>query len=329
MSSIESPLKIKKGNLGVLTLNESQVEGVLDYSDMLEALTNGFKAIAGGEVQIPPRPEIKVAGKGFVLFMPSYQPGMQIAVKNVSVFEGNHELNLPSHLALINLFDPETGKPVCIMDGTYITAARTSGSAVLSSSILSRPDSRVATIIGAGIQGRQHLKLLPLVRELDKIFICSLNYSDAELLAGEHPKADPARDVEAAVRQSDIVCLSSHSYKPVIRDEWLNPGTHVSSVGFAPPEGELPVETARNHSLFVETRDAFKKPPVGCGELNGLHPSQGTELGDVLIRSKPGRQSEKEITVYKAMGIAMEDMVVANMVYKQALKSGVGTQVNF
>jgi ornithine cyclodeaminase/thiomorpholine-carboxylate dehydrogenase len=327
----KSSSEIVKGEIKVLALSEAQVEELLDLNQMLGALSEGFKALARGEVQTPHRPNITVPDKGYVLFMPAFQKDMLIAIKNVSVFEGNltRASALPSHLALINLFDPETGQPVCIMDGTYITAVRTSGSAVLSAKVLSRPDSKTATILGAGVQGRQHLNILPLVRDLDRIFICSLNYSDAERLARQNPKAVPVKDFEEAVRQSDIVCLSSHSYKPIIEDKWLKPGTHLSSVGVAPPLGELPVETAKNHSLFVETRDAFEKPPVGCSELGELDPASGTELGKVLLKEKPGRQSQEEITIYKAMGIAMEDMVVANLVYKRAKELGIGTEIVF
>ena len=109
--------------------------------------------------------------------------------------------------------------------------------------------------------------------------------------------------------------------------DWLKPGTHISSVGYAPPEGELPKEIATHHSLFIETRDAFEQPPVGCGELSGLDPASGTELGEMLLGVRPGRKSSAEITVYKAMGIAMEDMVAANLAYERAKQEGVGAYI--
>ncbi len=323
----KSAAEIVKGNLQVLTLSEAQVEQLLDLNLLLDGLEKGFEALSRGDVQAPGRPEISIPGKGFILSMPAYQSGMQVSLKTVCVFEGNLSLNLPNHLAVINLFDPETGKPVCIMDGTYITGIRTSASAVVSVKLLSRAESKIATILGAGVQGREHLKLLPMVRDLEKIYIGSLYFEDAKQLAASHENAIPIDDFEAAVRQSDIVCLCSHSYKSIIEMDWVKPGTHISSVGYAPPEGELPKEIAQLHSLFVETRDAFEQPPVGCGELAGLDPDSGTELGEMLLGIRPGRVSDTEITVYKAMGIAMEDMVAANLAYERANQEDVGTYI--
>jgi ornithine cyclodeaminase/alanine dehydrogenase-like protein (mu-crystallin family) len=249
---------------------------------------------------------------------------MQLTIKIVNVFDDNLVVDLPNHLALINLFDPDTGATSCVMDGTYITGIRTAASAVLSARLLSRPGSRVATVIGAGVQGRENLRLLPLVRELDHINVCSLRFEDAEKLAARSDIALAAADVEAAVRESDIVCLATHSAVPVIEAEWVKPGAHVSSVGYHPPSGELPTELARMHRLFVETLDAFQPTPVGCGELADLAPSTGTTLGAVVLGRTPGRVSETEITVYKAMGIAMEDMVAANLAYQRARRDGSG-----
>jgi ornithine cyclodeaminase/alanine dehydrogenase-like protein (mu-crystallin family) len=249
---------------------------------------------------------------------------MELTVKIVNVFDGNLAVDLPNHLALINLFDPATGAVSCVMDGTYITGVRTAASAILSARMLSRAGARVATVVGAGVQGHEHLRLLPLIRELAHINVCSLRFEDARKLAARSPIARAVADIEAAVRESDIVCLAAHSPFPVIKPEWVAPGAHISSVGYYPPDGELPRALAREHRVFVETLDAFQPPPVGCGELAGLDPSSGTTLGAVALGRKPGRVSETEITVYKAMGIAMEDMVAANLAYRRAMREGGG-----
>lgn len=320
----KSAAEVQKGDLPVLCISESQVRELLDPDDLIEGLEHGFTALSQGHVQSPARPEITVPGKGFSLAMPAWTPGMNIAVKVVNVYEGNLELNLPNHLATITLYDPDTGRLLCVMDGTYITAMRTAASAIVSVKALARNDAKVATIIGAGVQGREHLKLLPLVREFDTIYVASLHLADAEKLALQHPKAKPVRDVEQSVRSSDVVCLCSHSYGPVIQSEWVQSGTHVSSVGYAPPKGELPIELARDHSLFVEAIDAFESPPVGCGELSGMDPRKATRLGDVLSGGQAGRTSDDQITIYKAMGIAMEDMVAANITYEEAVRVNAG-----
>ena len=316
----KSAAEITKGDLKVMTLSEADVMRLLDLRSLLDGLADGFQAMARGEVQTPARPEITVPEKGFLLSMPAWRQGSPMMVKMVCVFEGNLQLNLPNHVATINLFDPDTGVPICLMDGTYITAIRTAAAAVLSVREIARSEARVATIVGAGVQGREHLRLLPLVQDFDEILIESEYSDDAKKLAETHPKARAVDDLEAAVRRSDVVCLASHSYQPVIEAEWVQPGTHVTSVGYAPPLGELPIALARDHKLYVEDDVSFELPPVGCGELQQVEPSSGIKLGNALIGRAPLRTSDKEITVYKAMGIAMEDLVAAELVYRAALR---------
>jgi alanine dehydrogenase len=325
--SNRAAFEVGKGSTTVVTLSEAQVARTLDDADLVRALETSFGALARGEVQCPPRPQISVPDRGFSLAMAAWQPGMQICVKVVNVFDGNLKRGLPNHLAIINLFDPDTGAVTCVMDGTYITGIRTAAAAVLSHKLLSRDDSRVATIVGAGVQGREHLRLLPLVRNLDEIQICSLDFEHAERLARLHPKAHAVRNIEQAIRRSDIVCLATHSPTPPIDADWVRPGTHVSSVGYHPPLGELPVPLARAGRLFVETMDAFAPPPVGCAELKDVNPANAATLGDVVNHPGKGRSHQSEITVYKAMGIAMEDMVAANLAYQSARRSAGATTI--
>jgi ornithine cyclodeaminase/alanine dehydrogenase-like protein (mu-crystallin family) len=329
MSTIEgqpskAAFEIEKGPREIMTLSEADVERYLDARELLDGLEEGFRGLEVGEVQSPPRTEIAVPGKGFSLAMTAWRPGMLMSVKVVNVFEGNLGIGLPNHLALISLFDPDSGAAIAVLDGTYITGIRTAASAILSCRMLSRKGSRVATVIGAGVQGREHLRLLPLVRRLERINICSLHFEDALKLASRSEIARATADVEAAVRESEIVCLATHSPTPVIQPDWVQPGTHVTSVGYHPPDGELPTELAGGR-LFVETLDAFRPTPVGCGELAGLAPSTGTTLGAVALGRKTGRLNDGEITVYKAMGIAMEDMVAANLAYRRAKRGGGGS----
>ena len=307
------------GAAPVLMLTGADVERYLDPRLLFEGLEAGFGWLELGEVQTPPRPKLRVADRGFSLAMSAWRPGMQLTVKIVNVFEGNHARALPSHQALISLFDPDTGAPTCVMDGASITGLRTAAAAMLSVRLLSRAESRTATVIGAGVQGRDHLRLLPLVRNIARINVCSRNPEQARRLAAGSETAHATTDLEAAVRESDIVCLTTASPSPVIQAGWLKPGAHVTSVGYAPPGSELPRELARHQRIFVETLDAFQPSPVGCSELAGLDPATGTTLGAVTLGRKPGRLSPTEITVYKAMGNAMEDMVAANLVFQRAI----------
>jgi ornithine cyclodeaminase/alanine dehydrogenase-like protein (mu-crystallin family) len=325
----KAAFEVEKGTQEVLTLSETEVARHLDPGELLRGLEASFGAFARGEVQCPPRPEITIPGRGFSLAMSAWQPGMQICVKVVNVFDGNLARGLPNHLAILSLFDAETGAVTCVMDATYVTAIRTAAAAVLSHQLLSRPESRVACIVGAGVQAREHLRLLPLVRDLDEIQICSLEFEHAERLARLHPKAHPVRDPRAAIERSDVVCLATDSAAAVIEPGWVGPGTHVSSVGYHPPDGELPRALLYEHRVFVETMDAFAPPPVGCAELRGVDAAQGTTLGDVVNDRRKGRASRSDVTVYKAMGIAMEDMVAANLAYEAARRSGAGASMKW
>lgn len=321
--------EITKGPRSVLTLSKAEVERHLDPRRLLDGLEDSFRALDLGQVQSPPRPQITVPGKGFLLAMPAWRPGLPMAVRVVNVFDGNLALGLPSHPAMILLFDPATDATLCVMDGTCITGVRTAASAVLSARLLARPDARIATVIGAGVQGREHLRLLPLVRDFERINVCSLHPEEAARLARLEPRARAMTDTLAAVRESDVVCLATHSAHPVIDAGWVRPGTHVSSVGYHPPVGELPAALVHGHRLFVETLDALEPPPVGCAELAGLDRSRVDTLGAVASGRAHGRRRHDEITVYKAMGTAMEDLVAASLVYEAAREAGAGSAMDW
>lgn len=312
----------------MLLLSASEVERLLDPQALLEALAEEFKALTSGDTAAPQRNQVAVDGAGVLMAMPAYCPGREITIKLVSVFHGNEARGLPGHHALICLFDAQTGVPVCMMDGTYITALRTAGSAALSTQLLARPDAQILTIIGAGMQGQAHLKMLPYARSFGEIRVASQRLASAERLAEGDDRARVYDSAEEATRGSDVVCLCTNAGEPVIHAEWLKPGAHVTSVGYRPPGGELDRAIAEQGRLFVETRLAFAEPPAGCGELVGLDPESGTELGELLLGQRPGRRSETEITVYKSMGHASEDMAAASLVYRRALETGVGSTVS-
>jgi ornithine cyclodeaminase/thiomorpholine-carboxylate dehydrogenase len=163
------------------------------------------------------------------------------------------------------------------------------------------------------------------VREFDEIRISSLVHEDAERLAATDPRAR-AVSAEEAVRGADVVALATHAAHPVVEPDWIAPRAHVSSVGYRPPEGELPRELIYRSRLFVETREAFAPTPVGCAELAGLDPADATELGEVLLGRADGRLGD-EITVYKAMGHVAEDIAAAELVYAAARREEAGVLV--
>ena len=311
----------------ILMLNETETQRLLDPDALLDALAEGFKALSESLVIAPKRSEISIPNAGSLLTMPAYQQNREITVKLVSVFHGNEQLGIPGHQALICLFDSQTGTPLSIMDGTYITALRTAGAAALSTRLLARTDTRVLTIIGGGVQASSHLKLLPQVRDFSEIRIASRHFAHAEQLATTDARAHAVESAEEAVRGADVVCLCTNSSEPVISIDWLAPGTHVTSVGYRPPGGELDRRIAEHSRIFVETRLAFDPPPAGCGELAGFDPSIGTEIGEVLLGQRLGRQSQNELTVYKSMGHACEDIAAASLVYRRAKQEDAGRTV--
>jgi ornithine cyclodeaminase/thiomorpholine-carboxylate dehydrogenase len=311
----------------VLMLSRDEVERLLDPDALLDALADEFKALSDGSLSAPRRNEVSTGDPGFLMAMPVYRPGREITVKLVSVFHGNDAFGVPSHQALICLFDAATGTPACIMDGTYITAMRTAGAAALSTRELARADARTLAIVGAGVQGAAHLMLVPRVRGFQEIRIASRSLAHAQRLAERAELARAFATVEEAIRGADVVCLCTNAPDSVLRSEWLAPGAHVTSVGYQPPRGELGGDVIERGVLFVETRRAFEAPPVGCGELAGRDPASGTEIGELLLGSRTGRKSHDDLTVYKAMGHACEDMAAASLVYRGARGSGAGVVV--
>src|SRR5213080_133334 len=312
----------------VLMLSQAEVTALLDLDRLLDALEDGFRAVSSGKVEVPGRTAVTAEHDGWLGTMPGYGAGLGLGVKLVSVFPHNDAAGLPSHQALIALFDPATGSPLAVMDGTRITAIRTAGAAAVSARHLAREDAKVLAIVGAGVQGHAHLEIMPRVRDFEEIRVASRTPDSARRLAALDPRAHAVESFEDAVRGADVIALCTHSGAPVIRREWVSPGTHVSSVGFAPPSAGLDRELPEAARLFVGSRAAaFLPPPAGCMELAGMDPDIATELGEVLLGTRPGRRSREEITVYKSMGHAVEDLAAASLAYREAVARGAGSAV--
>jgi alanine dehydrogenase len=311
----------------LLYLSREDVERLLDLDAMLDALGKALVAFSAGITIVPPRVAIRVPELGMMGTMPGYVPGVALEVKLVSVYPGNHHHALPSHQGLIALFDESTGTPLAVMDGTYITAIRTGGTAAVATRVLSRENAKVLAILGAGVQGASHLETFPRVRDFEEIRIASRDGAKAARLASRHPRARVATSFEEAVRGADVVACCTDSREPVVRLEWLKPGSHVSSVGgtFGP---EIDRETMAAAHVFVEWRGAATNPPpAGAHELQGLDAATLTEVGEVIAGTRPGRVSDEEITVYKSTGHAVEDAATARLVYDRAKAEGAGVSL--
>ena len=309
----------------MLILSRKEVESLLDPDELISTLEDGFKALSAGQLNVPPRNQA-IAPKGILVGMPAYMPERHISVKLVTVFHEN--IAVPAHQATITIFDSDTGTPIAFLDGEYITAMRTAAGAILSAKHLARTNSKSLAIIGAGVLGHAHLKMIGTLVGIEEIWIASRNLTHAQALAYRDSRTHAVDSVQQAVSHADIVCLCTSSPEPVIQKDWLKEGAHISSVGYRPPGGELPRDLVEASHVFVESKVAFSAPPVGCAELQGLDPESGTELGEVLLEQKAGRKSEAETTLYKSMGHAMEDLVAANLVYQKAVEKGIGKTID-
>jgi alanine dehydrogenase len=311
----------------LLYLSRADVEHLLDIDSMLDALGKALVVYSSGIASVPPRAGARVGDRGILGAMPGYVPGIALEVKLVSVFPANHDHGLPSHQGLIMVFDEDTGTPLAVMDGTYITAIRTGGTAAVAARALARDDASVLAILGAGVQGGSHLETFPRVRDFKEIRLASRNPVHARALAARHPNVRVVQSFEEAVRGADVVACCTDAREPILRREWLKPGAHVGSVGgtWGP---ELDAETISAGPVFVEWRGAATNPPpAGAAELQGLDASTLTEVGEVLAGTKPGRTSAHEITIYKSTGHAVEDAAAARLVYDRAKAEGAGVSL--
>jgi len=276
--------------------------------------------------------------KAYFGLMPAYVPSpASLGAKLVTVFGDNHTKNLPSHMATILLLDPDTGALLAIMDGRYITEARTAAVSAVSTRFLGRADSSTLAIIGSGVQARSHLEAYQHVRQLKEVRIWSpRRLSRQQFIDDMTPKAGipiiAAESAEAAVRGADLIVLATSSPTPVIEDAWVSPGAHVVCVGACrPTQREMPPLLVKRSQLYVDSRDAavLESGDIVMNVADGLFDAAHIrgEIGEVVLGRVAGRQSDTDITVFKSLGMAVEDVVAADLVFRRAVESGAGTEL--
>lgn len=308
-------------------LSRDEVSALLDVDRLISALADGFVSLSAGSVSVPPRVAAQSAS-GLLGVMPGFVPSAGLAAKLVSVFAGNHALGLPSHQALIAVFSPDTGSLQALMDGTAITAVRTGCTSALAARELARADASVLAILGAGVQGASHLDAVSRMRPFRSIRIASRSRAHASELAAADPRCVVVDSFEDAVRGADVVCCCTDASSPVVQRSWLAVGAHVSSVGVSPRGPELDAATISDGAVFVESRVACSPFPSGSHELASRPPESVVELGEVLSGVHPGRGSSDQLTVWKSMGHAVEDVVAARLVLDAAQAAGIGRVVS-
>jgi ornithine cyclodeaminase len=319
----------------VLLLSRADVESLLDPLELIDAVAQALADLSAGRASMPARVAALVEERDALLgAMPGYVPSLgALTAKLVTLFPHNAGGPLPTHQALLAAFDPATGEPLAIMDATSITELRTAAGSALSARLLARADARVLAIVGTGVQARAHARFLPLVRAIEELRVAGRDAEKAERLAADLRAAGlpahAAASGEDAVRGADVVCAATHAAEPVVRGAWLAPGAHVTSVGYNTAGRELDEDAVARALVVVESRPtALAPPPAGSNDLAGLAPERvHAELGELVAGTRPGRTAQEQVTLYKSVGVAVQDTAAAALALERARERGVGRDV--
>ncbi len=293
----------------MLVLSRNEVEELLDLDALLDALAAAHAELSTGNASLVPRVGSRAGDAGILGAMLAYAPSSGLGCKLVTLFPENRDR--PTHQAVIALFDPATGTPVALMDGTYITAMRTAAAAALATRLLAPPDARVLAILGTGVQSQSAQEMFPRARDFAEVRIAGRG------------------EFENAVRGADVVHATTASPEPIVRFDWLEPGAHVSSVGYGAGGSELdPAIVERADVVVVEQRDsAFAPLPAGAPELDPRGRDGVVELGEIIAGTAAGRTSGDQITLYKSVGVAVQDLAAAALVLAAARERGAGQEI--
>jgi len=336
-------------------LTEADVRSVLTMDDLIEAMRSALERFSHGGVTQPVRTVIPVQEDAFLGVMSAFvrarraaeaaAPQAALGAKLVTVFNGNHARGLDSHLASIVLMDPETGALVALMDGRYITEARTAAVSAVSTSLLARKTAKSLAIIGSGVQARSHLEALSRVHALRQITVWSPQQAHRDQFvewaktatsgsaAGATPAINAVDHAGEAVVGADVIVLVTSSPTPVLESGWVKPGAHVISVGACRPnQREMDPALVARARLFVDSRAAALVESgdvvMGMAEQRFGADHIVAELGE-LVAGAPGRRTDAEVTIFKSLGLAVEDVTAADLAYRRAAARGVGQELTF
>jgi ornithine cyclodeaminase/alanine dehydrogenase-like protein (mu-crystallin family) len=307
--------------VSLLVLSAAEVEELLTMEECIGAMEDVLAALERGELYQPLRSVQRPPdAAGFIGLMPAHSSGGRgvYSLKEIVVIPDNPTRGLDAHQGGVLLHDGETGELTALLNASPITAIRTAAVSAVATRALARTDARVVAIVGAGVQGKAHVEAMRAV--LDK----------PEIRMWSRSSGGSAEDV---VRGADVVCTCTNSREPVLRREWLAPGAHVNAIGAIRPARELDAETVAAATLFVDSREsalnesaeylvALEEGAIGPDHIRA-------ELGEVLVGSHPGRTSDDELTLFKSLGLAVEDLAAAELVVRLARERGVGTEIAF
>ena len=317
-----------------LWLTEEDVRAVLTMPALMETMEQALAAFSAGDVVQPVRTALEMRERTFFALMPAFDKVHDVlGAKLVSVVPENAARGLATHLASISLFDPATGELRAVMDGRLITEMRTAAVSAISVKYLARRGASRLAILGSGIQARSHVEAMRLVAEFTEIRAWSPTPQHLRTF-GEEMGAPvrAAASANEAVSGADVVLLATNSVTPAIEDDWVGEGAHVIAIGACrPSQRELAPELVARGLLVVDSRDAARQESgdVVQGICEGRFPSEhaAIELGDIVAGRVPGRTGDRQVTVFKSLGLAIEDVAAAGMVWQKAVQSGRGMAV--
>src|SRR5882724_7617985 len=298
-----------------LFLNEEQVRKHLLMAELIPAMEKALIEFSAGKVTQPVRSVINVdPSGGFLGLMPAFTPD-GLGLKAVTFFPSNAEHGIPTHMATIFLVDPQTGTPLAIMDGRLITEMRTAAVSAAATKLLAAPDAKILAILGSGVQAHSHVEALRLVRQFEEVCVWSPTHEHAERFAKE--VGATAMSAEEAVRGADVIVTATNSKTPVLKGAWLKPGCHVNAIGACRPDWrELDYAALKGSVVFVDSREGAMKES-GDVILSGAEIY--AELGEALAEKVPSRANET--TIFKSLGMAVEDIAAAMLVYRKLFRS--------
>jgi ornithine cyclodeaminase/alanine dehydrogenase-like protein (mu-crystallin family) len=331
--------------MSTIVLSEAAVHELLTMRECIGVMEEALVAVERGEVHQPLRQLIRAPdAAGFLGLMPAYRGGEtpMYGLKEVCVFGSNPARGLDTHLGAVLLHSGETGELLLIASASAITAIRTAAVSAVATRLLAREDASTLAVIGTGVQGRAHLESIPLVRRIREVRICGRDRRRAELLAADArtrlggeagvERIRVCESVEEAVQGADIIVTATSSREPILRREWVGEGVHIDAVGSSVATArELDGATVAASALFVDRREstihesgdylmALRESAIGPDHIRA-------ELGEVLLGKAAGRTSERDLTLFKSLGLAIEDLASAVFLFEQAERMGVGTRV--
>jgi len=324
-------------------ISREEVKNAITMAQAIETVKAAFAQLSRGRARVPIRTQLGIPlHDGVTLFMPAYlEDTDELGMKMVSVFSGNIEQGLPIINAMVTLVDPETGLPTAIIDGTYLTALRTGAASGAATDLLARVDAATVAVLGTGVQGRTQLQAVSTVRAIERVLVFDTRRGAAEKFRDEMADAGPpvprridvAVTAKDAISQADVVCTATTSTTPVFLDSDVKPGTHINAIGsFTPQMQELPAETVARALLVVDSREAVwaEAGDLIIAKKRGLitEASVHAEIGEIVAGTKPGRSSAEQVTLFKSVGNAVQDVSVGARILEEAKRKSLGTIVD-